>query len=168
MQNNKEKLNTFGDIIKQTRTEKNMTIEELAEEFSKSKIKVSYKVENKFEYYKKKIKSWELNKDYPDLDEIYELSSILEINPNKLLIMRNTMRNNYKKINVFRKESKLFNEMPDTVYFAIQFILRVIIFLIIIFFIVKYCILIYGFTNGGAKQIDEAVENLAENFVDNK
>ena len=43
-----------------------------------------------------------------------------------------------------------------------------IIFLIIIFFIVKYCTLIYGFVNGGGKQIDKAVENLAENLVDNK
>jgi transcriptional regulator with XRE-family HTH domain len=75
---------TSGQLINQYRTEKNMTINDLA--YSMNSINVK-KME-------KKIDNWEKDKDFPDLNEIYKLAEIFEINPNLLVTLRDRTRKN--------------------------------------------------------------------------
>ena len=77
-----------GEMIRQARIEKKMTEQELA-----------YAI-NPDDYIKitKLIKYWERGNGFPDLDQIYKLSEILEINPNELYYYRENGRKNLKEI----------------------------------------------------------------------
>lgn len=71
-----------GEKIKEARTNKNMTIEELAYQMNSEKC----------DDIVKKIKYWEKGNGFPDLDQIYQLSEILELDPNLLFKLRENGR----------------------------------------------------------------------------
>lgn len=66
---------TFGNYIGQGRIKKGYSRSELVE-------KLQEKGQNVTE---KKIKNWERDAEYPDINGIYALAEILEIHPNDLL-----------------------------------------------------------------------------------
>ena len=82
---------TAGSYIKEHRENKNMTTNDLA--FELSKRKKTYDVAS----LEKKIKKWENDNDFPTLEEIYDLSFALELNPGELLALRNRGRKQFIK-----------------------------------------------------------------------
>ena len=87
---NKIPLNSLGIIIKKARESKKLSQVDLA-----WKINVPNVSENT-------IKSWENGKEFPDLNMMYKLAEILEINPNELLSLRNKIQeDSYSKPNKF-------------------------------------------------------------------
>ena len=80
-----DEIRTCGKIIKEAREEKNMTINDLAFEIKSKNVT------------EKTVKNWEDNKDYPNLDMIYKLAYILEINPTELLVFRDKCRKKFIK-----------------------------------------------------------------------
>lgn len=75
---------TLGKFIQNARNDKNLTVSDLAFNFSQ----LNYK------YYEKKINAWENDKDFPDLNEIYKLAQILEVDTTLLLTLRDRTRKN--------------------------------------------------------------------------
>lgn len=69
--------NSVGKLIKEAREKNNLTIKELAWKINNPKVNPNT------------IKNWENGFDYPDLDMIYELAKILDLNPNELLNLKN-------------------------------------------------------------------------------
>ena len=69
-----------------------MTINDLAFEMVKDKDD-----KNAIKKLEKKIKSWENEKAYPTLDDIYQMAYIIEINPGELLAIRNRGRKQFYK-----------------------------------------------------------------------
>ncbi len=83
---------TCGKIIKQARESQNISISDLA--FQMVKDKDNYDEVKRLEI---KIKKWEDEKDFPSLDEMYQMAYIIPINPGELLEIRNTTRKNFIK-----------------------------------------------------------------------
>lgn len=81
---------TFGRYIREAREEVNMTINDLA--FEMVKDKENTKEIKKME---KLISSWENEKAYPTLDDIYKMAYIININPGELLTLRNRGRKQF-------------------------------------------------------------------------
>ena len=71
----KEELleNDFGAYLYDLRQKKGYSIEELAEMFNNENITV------------KKIRKWEHDLEFPNIDEIYKLSEIYEVRSEELL-----------------------------------------------------------------------------------
>ena len=67
-----------------------MTINDLAFEMVKNKDNI-----NSIRKMEKKIKSWEKEKSYPTLDDIYQMAYIININPGELLAIRNRGRKQF-------------------------------------------------------------------------
>jgi len=92
----------------------------------------------------KKINSWENEKAYPTLDEIYQMAYIININPGELLAIRNRGRKQfYKDSDKLPSEKKHwfgFNE--DTVWVFQGLARATIIFVAFIF-----CIYLYKFVD---------------------
>lgn len=85
---NKVSQKSLGKLIIDAMNEKNITIDILVEKINNPKIN------------KKVLKSWINGYDFPNLDDVYKLSEILELNPNELLKLRNEIQDsNVKKPN---------------------------------------------------------------------
>ena len=84
---------TLGDLIKEAIKTEKLTIDELYEKL----VDIQYKKNKKKKIKKKDLKNWINNRDFPDLDTIYDLSSILEIHPNDLLDIKNKMQDKMLK-----------------------------------------------------------------------
>lgn len=78
--NIKISTNSIGKIIREAREKEEMSVEDLVWKIGNPKITI------------KTIKNFEKGKEFPDLDMIYKLSEILNLNPNELLEMRNIIR----------------------------------------------------------------------------
>lgn len=87
---------TCGESIRNARNLKEMTINDLAFIMSKSKE------QEEVREYERKIDLWEKGKDNPNLDEIYLLSEILELNPTELKELRDNPQKKFVK--TFRDE----------------------------------------------------------------
>ena len=87
---------TLGDLIKEALKTEKLTIDELYEKLVDLKYK-KQKGKSKVTLKKKDIRNWINNKDFPDLDTIYDLSSILKIHPNDLLDIKNQMQDEMLK-----------------------------------------------------------------------
>ena len=84
---------TLGDLIKEAIKTEKLTIDELYEKL----VDIQYKKNKKKKIKKKDLKNWINNRDFPDLDTIYDLSSILKIHPNDLLDIKNQMQDEILK-----------------------------------------------------------------------
>lgn len=73
-------LNSVGVIIKEGREKKNIEIRDLAWQINSSKVS------------EKTVRNWEKGKEFPDLDMIYKLAEILDLNPNEMLKIRNQIQ----------------------------------------------------------------------------
>ena len=78
--------------MREAREEKNMTINDLA--YALVKNKDDKELMKKWE---KKITSWEEEKAYPTLEEIYQMAYIINLNPGELLEIRNRGRKQFYK-----------------------------------------------------------------------
>lgn len=119
----------------------------------------------------KKIKSWENLKSYPDLDEIYQLAYIIELNPGELLALRNRGRKQFFRDSNEPKDRHDWVEISDN--FAIygsgfMKMFGVIGAAIFLIFISKAVDLFYG---DSAERIEEEIivrqikEHTEENYV---
>lgn len=90
---NKKIETTLGDLIKEALKTEKLTIDELYEKL----VDIQYKKNKKKKIKKKDLKNWINNRDFPDLDTIYDLSSILKIHPNDLLDIKNQMQDEILK-----------------------------------------------------------------------
>lgn len=90
---NKKIETTLGDLIKEALKTEKLTIDELYEKL----VDIQYKKNKKKKIKKKDLKNWINNRDFPDLDTIYDLSSILKIHPNDLLDIKNKMQDKMLK-----------------------------------------------------------------------
>ncbi len=147
-----DEIRTCGKIIKEAREEKNMTINDLAFEIKSKNVT------------EKTVKNWEDNKDYPNLDMIYKLAYILEINPTELLVFRDKCRKKFIKKNNKIKTRK-FNkeEFVENFYYIFIASCRVIIIVGVVIFLVAFLRLYDSSINGGAKEIDDYLVNTVEN-----
>lgn len=84
-----------GEVIKKARLDKNLTEEELAFKMNPNDCKELTKL----------IKYWERGNGFPDLNQIYKLAEIIEINPNEIFYYRENSRKNLKE-KYTRKELK--------------------------------------------------------------
>lgn len=73
-------VNSVGKLIKEAREKKGLSIEELTWKLNKPNIT------------KKLVTNWEKGQEFPDLDNIYLLAQILDLNPNELLNKRLTIQ----------------------------------------------------------------------------
>ena len=89
----KKEETTMGTLIKEACLKKKITIDELYEKL----IDIQNKRKAKKSVRKKDIKNWVKDRDFPDLDTIYDLASILEIHPNDLLDIKNKMQDEMLK-----------------------------------------------------------------------
>ena len=90
---NKKIETTLGDLIKEALKTEKLTIDELYEKL----VDIQYKKNKKKKIKNKDLKNWINNRDFPDLDTIYDLSSILKIHPNDLLDIKNKMQDKMLK-----------------------------------------------------------------------
>lgn len=98
----------LGDQIKQKRLEKNLTQQDVANEFFVTRQTVS---------------KWELNKSYPDLETIIKLSNFFEVSLNELMeedvpmvVDENEENNGIKKVmkfKLFLKQDALINWLNE-------------------------------------------------------
>ena len=143
---------TCGNLIKKAREAKGMDVADLAIALKDRKIN------------EKLIKKWEMSKDYPDLDTCYKLAYVLEINPTRLLALRDIER---KKFKVKKKKRKWYNEeVPEEVIYVLEGILRLAIIFIFLAIIAFYLKFVNSFNTGGARQMDEYLVNIVENNVE--
>ena len=76
-----------GEKIKEARLAKNMTEQDLA-----------YSLDpDNYEKTTKLIKYWEKGNGFPDLNQIYKLAEIIEINPNEIYYYRENGRKQFKE-----------------------------------------------------------------------
>ena len=124
-----------------------MTINDLAFELTKDKSDT--KTINAWE---KKIKSWEDEKDYPTLDEIYQMAYIININPGELLAIRNRGRKQfYKEDNKLPSEKKHWYGLNEDAVWVFQGLARAFIIFVVFIFCFKFYQFIdtyYGETGG--------------------
>ena len=80
----------FGRYIKEAREEAGLTINDLAFEMVKDKYN-----DNLIKDMEKQIKSWEKEKAYPTLEDIYKMAYIINVNPGELLTIRNRGRKQF-------------------------------------------------------------------------
>ena len=80
----------FGRYIKEAREEAGLTINDLAFEMVKDKYN-----DNLIKDMEKQIKSWEKEKAYPTLEDIYKMAYIIKVNPGELLTIRNRGRKQF-------------------------------------------------------------------------
>jgi len=151
---------TCGMVIKSAREEKGKTINDLAFEMAKNKEKVGE--------YEKKIKQWEKDKDYPNLDEIYLLAYSLEINPTDLMILRDRHRKNFVKTDKKKKVSKIdYDELKEYLYYITVVLGRfvgafgIIAFSVVLAKLVKTAVV----GNGGTAEFDGIVGNVITDYM---
>lgn len=116
-----------------------MTINDLAFEMVKDKDD-----KNAIKKLEKKIKSWENEKDYPTLDDIYQMAYIIEINPGELLAIRNRGRKQfYKESNDPPSKKHHWFEIDDDVVLVLIGFAR----LFGIFALFVFCIVLFKFVD---------------------
>lgn len=78
-------VNSVGKIIKEAREKQGLRDIDLVWKINKPNITL------------KTVRNWENGKEFPDLDMIYELSYLFNLNPNQLLDMKNTIQKESRK-----------------------------------------------------------------------
>jgi transcriptional regulator with XRE-family HTH domain len=145
---NKNDIMTYSNYIKEARENKNMTINDLAFAIDKNNIKK----------WERKIKKWENGKDYPDLNDIYKLAYVLEINPGEFLTIRNRGRKQFVKDSPKQKATHKIEEILDTSYYSLIAFARIFLIVAAIIFVIwllKFVDTFYGGT--AAKLEDKAI-----------
>lgn len=116
----------------------------------------------------KKIKSWENEKSYPTLDDIYQMAYIIEINPGELLAIRNRGRKQFYResddppvrkhdwVEITEDASLIFSGLART--FGV--------FALIVFMIVLYKFVDTYFGTTGAIVEDQVILREIQNVTD--
>ena len=159
MKHDETKL-TCGMVIKEARESKELTVNDLAFAISKDKEKVKE--------CEKKINMWEKDKAYPDMNEIYALANVLDVNPTELLILRDRHRKTLAKKDVNKKCSKIdVDELKEYLYYIAPFLGKLVPFIGIIAFSVVYARLVAVAINGpnGAEGFDREVGNVITDYM---
>lgn len=124
-----------------------MTINDLAFALVKNKDDT-----NAIKKWEKNIKSWEDEKSYPTLDEIYQMAYVIDLNPGELLTIRNRGRKQFYKesgdpptrkhdwVEITENASLIFSGLGKTVG-----IFALIIFCVALY---KFVDTFYGSTGG--------------------
>lgn len=122
---------TCGEAIRNARNLKEMAINDLAFKMSKSKE------HEEVREYERKIDLWEKGRDNPNLDEIYLLAEILELNPTELKELRDNPQKKFVK--TYKDDMKykavteqLKDTLSDVIYTwgKLALIFAIILFLI--------------------------------------
>lgn len=144
-----------------------MTINDLAFEMAKDK-------ENRAEIKKleKKINSWENLKAYPDLEDVYQLGYIIEINPGELLALRNRGRKQfYRESDDAPKKRKDWVEISDNFAIYGSAFMKLFGIFGVIFFAIWFARFVDIFWGDSAVKIEEEIvvrqikEHTEENYV---
>lgn len=147
-----ENYETCGSFIRKSREAKNMDVADLA--MALKNVKINEKV----------IKAWENSKDYPDLDTCWKIAYVLEIDPTKLL----KLRDNERKKFVAKKPKKrtIFNsEVPDEFFWALKGVLGLVLILFAFYLVYIAKKLEFAVTNGGIEEFQEVLVDSVENGV---
>ena len=134
--NNKIPLNSLGIIIKEARQKKKWRTVDLAWQINNPKIT------------EKTVKDWEKGMKFPDLDMMYKLAEILELNPNELLRLRNKIQeDSYSKPNWSAR--RIGDKMLGVAKPGYQFVsfLSKVILAIILVLVYKYIHALYEATD---------------------
>lgn len=122
---------TCGEAIRNARNLKEMTVNDLAYAISKTKEREEVRE------YERKINQWESGRDNPNLDEIYLLAGVLEINPTELKELRDNPQRKFVKTYRDKREYKAVTEqvketLSDVIYTwgKLALIFSIILFLI--------------------------------------
>lgn len=89
----KKKQETVGKILKEECKEKDIGFNELYQRI----FDLEYKKTFKNTITKKKLKNWINDADFPNLDAIYLLAEVLDMNPNDLLEAKNKTQDGMRK-----------------------------------------------------------------------
>jgi transcriptional regulator with XRE-family HTH domain len=147
---------TYGQYIREAREAKNMTVNDLAFAIDKNNVK---KWENK-------IKKWEACKAYPDLNDIYKLAYIIEINPGELLVIRDRCRKQFIKDSKSQIKKRKLEKVLDASYDTFRVSARIFLLIAIVFFImwlIKFVDVFYGNTAG--EMVDKALTYQIDEYV---
>ena len=116
-----------------------MSISELAYKMVKNKDSAE-----EIKRLEKQIKSWEKEKSYPSLDDIYQLAYVININPGELLTFRNRGRKQFYKETAEQKIRKHdWVEISENA--SLIFSSAGKLFIVFAFFI--FCIALYKFVD---------------------
>lgn len=108
-----EKKKTLGQMIKEGRLAKKWTFDEFYWEYCHGNIP------------KRKVKGWEKDTYYPDLDEIYKIAALLNLNPNEMLEARDTkQKSTVREVNpsARRMGERIFKLTKPTIRFILNLI----------------------------------------------
>ncbi len=89
----KKKKETVGKILKEECKNKDIGFNELYQKV----FDLEYKKTFKNTITKKNLRNWMNDKDFPNLDSIYLLSEVLDMNPNDLLEAKNKFQDGMRK-----------------------------------------------------------------------
>ena len=152
-----------GQIFKEAREEKGLTINDVAFALDKEKVKL----------YERKIKRWEANKDFPELEELYNLSFIIDINPTQMLEYREKFRKSFTKTESdMKRPSQLSSDLSEMFYIITRVALNIFLIIVAIVFCRGFMGLVNAVMGNGdhltekvfVKQIDDEVNSTSNEF----
>ncbi len=151
-----------GQAIEEARNLKEMTINDLA--FAMSKTKEQEEVRS----LEKKIDMWEKGRSNPSLEEIYDLSEVLGINPTELKELRDNPQKKFVK--TYRDDME-YKAVTNGLKETLSDIIITWGKLAIIFVIILFCIYVIRLFNRSVDDIsnsekDDYSDNVITEYVD--
>lgn len=140
---------TLGIMIKEAREDKKLDYIKLADLMRKLNVD------------EKKISNWEKGYNFPNLDQIYKLAEILELNPTEMLEIRNKIQNsNLKPPNeAARRVGGKLLKFAEPGYNVVRTIIEVLIFACIL--------MLFKFIFASYESMDTPIVYQVENTLDN-
>ena len=124
----------FGRYIKEAREEIGLTTNDLAFEMVKDKENT-----NLIKNMEKQIKSWEKEKSYPTLEDIYQIAYIIKINPGELLTLRNRGRKQfYRESDDPPIKRRNWIEISDDASIIFSVVTKFFVFFVLVIFSVVF------------------------------
>lgn len=145
-----EKKKTLGQIIKEGRLAKKWTFDEFYWEYCHGNVP------------RKKVKGWENDTYYPDLDEIYKIAALLNLNPNEMLEARDA-----KQKSTVREVNPSARRMGERAFKLAKPTIKVILNLIPIIAAIMLAVS-YKLLDAGWNKQPELPSGMVEHYVGEK
>lgn len=145
-----EKKKTLGQIIKEGRLAKKWTFDEFYWEYCHGNIS------------RRKVKGWENDTYYPDLDEIYKIAALLNLNPNEMLEARDA-----KQKSTVREVNPSARRMGERAFKLVKPTIKVILNLIPIIAAIMLAVS-YKLLDAGWNKQPELPSGMVEHYVGEK
>lgn len=141
---------TLGDLIKEARENKKLTFDEFYWLICNGKLP------------KNKVKGWEKNTVYPNLDEIYKIAQILELNPNEMLEARDR-----KQKSTIKEVNPSARRMGARVFNITKPVIRILLNLIPIVAVVGYAIAYKFLDTAWNTAVPDLPQHVVDHYVSN-